>query len=415
MIDFFQGPMGEALKQVVDTLAGAKFESYLAGGCVRDYLLNRSFKDIDIATNAKPDELIKLFPNHIPVGKQFGIIIVLINHFKFEIATFRTDGDYVDGRHPQSISFASAEEDAKRRDFTINALFFDFKKNQIIDYVNGTHDLNSKIIRAVGDPQKRFSEDYLRILRALRFKVQLEFEIETQTWLALSQEVKNLNLISGERISDELFKGLVANPKVMVDILVSSGAWSILFNSYLGARNNTQNCKLNAIKGKLESKGAAFAFLLLQSEAINKLEPLIIETIEKIKWAPAFENILKKINDQLKLSREDFKILKYLGAAEAWTKNWQKLRPAFRYEILAMPENKFLPEFLLAFELDPAILSHDLSRAHSQPSAFLTGVDVEKISPKMRGGVLKECLYLQWEQKLTCRADALEWLELVKQ
>jgi tRNA nucleotidyltransferase/poly(A) polymerase len=414
MIDFFQGPMGEALKQVVETLAGAKFESYLAGGCVRDYLLNRSFKDIDIATNAKPDELIKLFPNHIPVGKQFGIIIVLVNHFKFEIATFRTDGDYVDGRHPQSISFASAEEDAKRRDFTINALFFDLKKNQIIDYVNGTGDLKSKIIRAVGDPHKRFSEDYLRILRALRFKVQLEFEIEAQTWQALSQEVKNLNLISGERISDELYKGLEANPKVMVDILESSGAWTVLFFSYLGTRSNAQAHKLNAIKSKVECKGTAFAFLLLQSESINKLEPFDLETIEKIKWAPAYENILKKINDQLKLSREDFKILKYSGAAGAWTKNWQKLRPAFRYEILAMPENKFLPAFLLAFGLDPAILSRDLLLAQNQPPAFLTGVDVEKIDPKMRGGVLKECFYLQWEQKLTSRAEALKWLELIK-
>jgi tRNA nucleotidyltransferase/poly(A) polymerase len=409
MQDFFNGPIGEALKKVVDQIWSLGYDAYLAGGCVRDHLLSRPFKDIDIATNAKPDELIKIFPNHIPVGKQFGIIIVIMDQYKFEVATFRSDGDYLDGRHPQGIIFSSAEEDAQRRDFSINALFFDLKSNEVIDYVGGIIDLNAKLIRAVGDPRKRFSEDYLRILRALRFRVQLKFEIELQTWWALLNEMKNIMTISGERIADELFKGLAADPQMMSDILQSSGAWHVLF-PYLGKRNQEQASKLQNIKSSIQSKGEAFALLLLQTEVQAIKDAFDCESNQKIKWNLEYEQIVKKINDHLKLSREDLKILKYLGASCCWIKNWKNLRPAFSYELLAMFEDKILADLLIAFGLDSSIIAKDMSFAKNQPKSFLTGSDVEKLDPKQRGGVLKESFYLQWEQKLCDRNEALEWL-----
>jgi tRNA nucleotidyltransferase/poly(A) polymerase len=239
--------------------------------------------------------------------------------------------------------------------------------------------------------------------------VQLGFEIESQTWLALSKEVKNLNLISGERISDELFKGLVVDPKLMTDILESSGVWDVLF-TYLGKRSEILANKMFLLKGKIQSKGEAFVLLFLQSELSNKIDIFELESAQKIKWTFAYEDILKKINEQLKLSREDLKILRYLGAANCWAKNWHRLRPAFRYELLAMPENGLLADLLLMLDLDHRTLLEDLRLSHLQPQAFLAGRDVEKIDPKQRGAVLKECFYLQWEQKLLSRAEALTWL-----
>jgi tRNA nucleotidyltransferase/poly(A) polymerase len=409
MTDFFKGPMGEALRQVVNLLWSSGYEAYLAGGCVRDYLLNRPFKDIDIATNAKPEELIRMFPAHIRVGQQFGIIIVVVEHFKFEVATFRTDGDYLDGRHPENISFASAEEDAKRRDFSINALFFDLNNQKVIDFVGGVVDLEAKIIRAVGDPHKRFKEDYLRILRALRFKVQLNFQIETQTWLALTQEMSHIHSISGERISEELFRGLLADSHSMAEILHSSGAWDILF-SYLGKRNSQAAGILVNFKEKIRTKGEAFAFLILQTDLIKQSELIIFESRQKIKWSLDYEVLLQKLNGQFKLSREDLKTLKFLGASWCWNKNWQNLRAGFRYELLAMPENQLLVQILLALGADKTLVTRDLHFAQNQPRPFLTGTDVEKLDARQRGRVLKESFYLQWEQKINSRTEALNWL-----
>src|SRR5205823_1762891 len=143
--------------------------AYFAGGCVRDMVRNLAPKDIDIATDARPEEVQKLFPRTYAVGAHFGVIVVLENGFQFEVATFRSDDVYLDGRRPSEVHFSSPEEDARRRDFTINGMFFDPVKNEVIDFVGGRADLKAKLIRAIGDPAQRFAEDRLRILRAIRF------------------------------------------------------------------------------------------------------------------------------------------------------------------------------------------------------------------------------------------------------
>lgn len=179
------------------------YTAYWAGGCVRDAYLGIIPKDYDIATNATPDAILKLFPDGDAIGKSFGVIAVNREGWPFEIATFRIDHGIKDGRHPESISFATAEEDAQRRDLTINAMFFDPISNTIHDWVNGQRDLDQGIIRSVGNPRQRFAEDHLRLLRAVRFAVRLDFTINPQTEKAIIEAAPKLSAISPERIRDE--------------------------------------------------------------------------------------------------------------------------------------------------------------------------------------------------------------------
>src|SRR6476620_10016133 len=180
--------------------------AYFAGGCVRDMVRGLPPKDIDIATDARPEQVQKIFARTYAVGAHFGVIVVLENGLQFEIATFRSDDVYLDGRRPSEVHFSSPEEDARRRDFTVNGMFFDPAKNELIDFVDGRTDLKAKLIRDIGDPTQRFSEDRLRMLRAIRFATVLEFEIEKETWNALAQNAASITEISAERIRDELVR-----------------------------------------------------------------------------------------------------------------------------------------------------------------------------------------------------------------
>ena len=193
--------------KVVKKLQQAGFEAYFAGGAVRDMLLKREIKDIDIATNAKPDEVEKLFENTKPVGKEFGVILVVEDKIAFEVATFRSDIG-TDTRRPQRVEFTSAEKDAERRDFSINGLFYDPLKKKMIDFVEGQEDLEKKVLRFIGDAQNRIDEDYLRILRAIRFKNILGFEYAQGIEGMLQENSQKILEISVERVREELDKML---------------------------------------------------------------------------------------------------------------------------------------------------------------------------------------------------------------
>ena len=201
----------QAAIKIIRQLRKQGFEALLAGGCVRDMLLGRAAKDYDIATSAKPKEIIGLFRRTIKVGAKFGVIIVLMDDQQVEVAAFRTEADYADGRHPDSVTFSSAAEDAKRRDFTINGMFYDPVEKKIIDFVRGRADIENRIIRTIGRAEERFSEDYLRMLRAVRFSVQLGFKLETKTASAIGRNASKISNISGERIAIEL-EGILTNP-----------------------------------------------------------------------------------------------------------------------------------------------------------------------------------------------------------
>ena len=215
--------------RLVRTLRQAGHEALFAGGCVRDMLLGKEAHDIDIATSARPEEVQKLFPRTVAVGAHFGVVVVLQDGMEFQIATFRSDGAYRDGRHPESVTFTDAEGDAKRRDFTVNGLFFDPVERRVLDYVDGESDLRAGILRCIGDPAARFSEDKLRLLRCVRFAASLGFRIEERTFDALLAKAAEITDVSSERIRDELVKIFTHPNRVRgFDLLDQSGLMDVL-------------------------------------------------------------------------------------------------------------------------------------------------------------------------------------------
>ncbi|MCL4109937.1 UNVERIFIED_CONTAM: hypothetical protein GTU68_012746 [Idotea baltica] len=217
--------MQRAAEGICAELREAGHEALFAGGCVRDQLLGREQKDIDIATNATPNEVLTVYPKGDTIGAHFGVILIRAAGFHFEIATFREDGEYSDGRRPDSVQFTTAENDAKRRDFTVNGMFLEPESGEIIDYVGGKADLESKTLRAIGNPADRFEEDFLRMMRAIRFATVLDdFSIESETWAALQANAHRISEVSPERVQAELNKIWTSPNRVRgFDLLVDSG------------------------------------------------------------------------------------------------------------------------------------------------------------------------------------------------
>lgn len=202
-------PLTDSAGRIVRRLHAAGHEAYFAGGCVRDRLMGRPAQDIDIATDALPERVQELFPRTVAVGKAFGVVVVLQDEGAFEVATFRADGRYLDGRHPDQVSYSDLEHDAARRDFTINAMYLDPVDGRVIDRAGGREDLAARRLRTVGDPRRRFEEDRLRMLRAVRFGCQLDFAIDPEALEAIRTLAPGLSQVSLERIRDELAKILV--------------------------------------------------------------------------------------------------------------------------------------------------------------------------------------------------------------
>ena len=198
--------MEKAARRILERLRRHGHESLFAGGWVRDRLLGRPADDIDIATSAHPDEVLALFPNSIAIGARFGVVQARAYGCSFDVTTFRTEGPYLDGRHPSSVVFTDAKQDALRRDFTVNGLFYDPVAGRLIDYVGGRADLRSRILRAIGSAPARFDEDRLRMLRAVRLACKLGFQIEPATWSAVRNLAPAITSVSPERVRDELLK-----------------------------------------------------------------------------------------------------------------------------------------------------------------------------------------------------------------
>ena len=216
------------VKQIISKLEKADFEAYAVGGCVRDSILGRSPEDWDITTSAKPEEVKKLFSTTIDTGLQHGTVTVVIEKEGFEVTTFRLDGDYTDGRHPDRVAFTSSlTEDLRRRDFTINAMAYSEKRG-LIDEFDGERDLEDGVIRAVGDACERFSEDALRMLRAIRFAGQLNFKIADETFDAIKELSPNIAKVSVERIAKELEKLLLSGNPEYIALVYETGIFSVI-------------------------------------------------------------------------------------------------------------------------------------------------------------------------------------------
>ena len=221
--------MEKAARNIAERLRDRGHIAYFAGGCVRDMVRGLTPKDYDIATDARPENVQALFPRTYAVGAHFGVIIVLEDGFQFEVATFRSDEAYIDGRHPSAVQFSSPEEDARRRDFTINGMFLDPASNKVIDLVGGQADIGAKLVRAIGEPGQRLAEDRLRMLRAVRFATALDYQIDERTWDALVASASSINQISGERIRDEVVRIFLSSNRVRGwDLLDASGLMSAI-------------------------------------------------------------------------------------------------------------------------------------------------------------------------------------------
>ncbi|WP_288222498.1 CCA tRNA nucleotidyltransferase [uncultured Clostridium sp.] len=263
------------------------YEAYMVGGCVRDSLLGVNPKDYDITTSAKPEETISLFKKTIPTGLKHGTITVLINNNPYEVTTFRTEGSYLDNRRPSSVDFVTdIKEDLSRRDFTINALAYN-STNGLIDYFNGTNDLKNKIIRCVGNPDKRFKEDALRMLRAIRFSCQLSFDIEDNTYTAIKNNYKLIENISFERIRDEICKILISpNPSKGLELLKDTNLLELILpdiNSLVDFSPKCTNHNRNVFEHTLKVINNTESNLILRLSAL-------LHDVGKLKTLTSFNN-----------------------------------------------------------------------------------------------------------------------------
>lgn len=248
---------------IVKRLRQEGFEAYFAGGCVRDMLLGKIPQDYDITTSARPDDIQKIFPDTIPVGAQFGVILVLIENHPFEVASFRHDGPYLDGRHPSQVRYGSLEEDIRRRDFTINGMVYDPLADRAIDLVDGMGDLKRRCVRAIGAAQERFEEDRLRMIRAVRFAASLDFTIESETYGAIQRLAPTVTAIAWERIGDEVTRILTeGGARRGFELLDQSGLLEVLLP------------EISALKGVAQSpdyhpEGDVFRHTLLLLEHLD--------------------------------------------------------------------------------------------------------------------------------------------------
>ncbi len=393
----------QAATKILRKLRRNGFEALLAGGCVRDMLLDKRAKDYDVATNAQPKDVTELFKRTLNVGAKFGVIIVLIENQQVEVATFRTETDYVDGRHPGSVKFTTAAEDASRRDFTINGMFYDPLKKEVIDYIDGQADLRAKIVRTIGRPSERFSEDYLRMLRAVRFSTQLDFAIEPLTWSAICTNSANIAQTSGERISIEL-EGILVNPNRLAgaSMLFDSGLAEVVFPCLLSKHRKTAIEVLGQLREKVDF-ALALAGLFVGCETDFAIE-------------------MSRI---LKLSKNLTKHIKFLLANRGKLLDDQ-MSLANLKKILSGPYFGDLYEFQRAIQMaeggqdNTAALENlnnrikELGNVELQPKPLLNGHDLIHLGavPGPALGQLSEELYIaQLEGKLHNPQQAEQWVE----
>lgn len=389
-----------AALHILDRLRAAGHRALLAGGCVRDRLLAIAPKDYDIATSARPEEVLRLYPKARPVGVKFGVVLVRQAGHDVEVATFRTDGPYSDGRHPDHVQYGTAEQDAQRRDFTINGLFLDPLSDAVIDYVGGQGDLRAGVIRTIGAPAQRFAEDHLRMLRAVRFAARLGFTIEPETLSEMRRLAPCLPGISAERIAMELAAILTPATRII--------GWRLLSETQLCAFLVTtwkpSAGELPGIALRLRAlPSASIAFALALAALWGKETPAAARTharalrcsnreVRTVSW------LLSNLADVAKVDRLDLAALKRLRADRDWP-----LLPPLLHAALVADEADLAPHDRL-LERVAAIPAEKIT-----PPPLLTGDDLLSLGvPAGRGlGTVMDLLYTaQLNEEIASRAEA---------
>jgi len=394
----------QAAIKIVKRLRSDGFDALLAGGCVRDMLLGRPAKDFDVATNAYPKDVMKLFKRTLKVGAKFGVVIVLLENRQVEVATFRTETGYVDGRHPGKVKFANAAEDAARRDFTINGMFYDPLKKQVIDYVNGQADLKKRIVRTIGVPRERFGEDYLRMLRAVRFSTQLGFTIEPRTWSAICHNAKNITKISGERTRMEL-EGILVNPNrsAGVSLLVESRLAEAIFPGFIGEQTKLAIKLLAQLRKKVDfALALACLFAGFETDfALKKCAILKLSRSENKHIRFLLTNRGKLLDDRMSLGR-----LKMILAEPYFWDLYELQRAIQKTE--AAGRKAIAPLIKLRKRIKA------LGDVELRPKPLLNGYDLMRLGavPGPAVGQLAEEMYIaQLEGKLQTVEQAEQWVK----
>lgn len=391
----------QAAIQIIRKLRKSGFEALLAGGCVRDMLCGNKPKDYDVVTSAKPAEVCRLFRRTIKVGAKFGVIIVLVDSHQVEVATFRAETGYSDGRRPDKVSFTSAKEDALRRDFTINGMFYDPLKKEVIDYVGGRGDLKKKTIRTIGKPAERFSEDYLRMLRAVRFSAQLDFKVEKNTLNAVKRYSANIVKISGERIAMELESLLAAfERKKGVKLLIETGLAKKIFPVFKS-------------KSKTQFAGKVFEFLPKQ---------ITFELAIAAFFAGCDTNSVMKNLEILKLSRNQLKYIKFLLEKRDYLLG--DLSLAQLKMIISEPyfEDLYLLQKAIQKAEGKSLLALSAVRKRAKalagkelrPKPLLNGYEIIQLGakPGPQVGIVSKGLYIeQLSERVVTKPKAVKWVK----
>ncbi len=426
--------------QIVKTLQKAGYQAYFAGGCVRDMLLKKDPKDYDIATSARPEEIEKLFAETYAVGKSFGVINVLEDGHNFEVATFRSDSGTSDGRRPDAVTFTHAEEDAQRRDFTINGLFFDPITKEVLDFVGGQDDLSNRLIRFIGEPHQRILEDHLRILRAIRFKNTLNFGYHPETYKAIKKHAQLADKVSWERVRDELNKIIMAKaapvafedmqdtevlPYVLPELEACKGAPQPMQYHQEG---DVWTHLMNSLKSLPEDASLLAHWAVIFHDIGKPATFAIGDRIRSDHHAEVSAEIAERIMRRLRFSRGDIEHV-----------TWVVEHHFMMVQLLEMPVGRqrhwFLdprfPDLLLLFYADAAgttpgdlTLYFKVKNAYEEciahfkekPKPLLTGEDIMKTlgikaGPQV-GKILEEAWELQLSHHLKNREEALEWVKL---
>ena len=429
-------------RAVVERLRAAGFQALWAGGCVRDHLLGRPAKDIDIATDARPEQVQSRFPVTHAVGRAFGVVLVQQGAHTFEVATFRRDVRYVDGRHPESVEFTTAEEDARRRDFTINGLFLDPLTGQIHDYVQGQADIKGRIIRAIGDPFARFAEDHLRLLRAVRFATTLDFSLDPGTRQAMQTLAGELRRISAERVQQELTRILTEarQPGQALALLADTGLCVVVLPEVAALRGVEQ-------PPEYHPEGDVFRHTVLMLDQLEQPTP-------ELAWSVLLHDIGKPSTQRRVLQADGRERIRFDGHAEVGAQMAEQMMQRLRcsnaltaHVVTCVRQHmRFMdvtrmrkatlrrmvmaPTFATEMELHrvDCLGSHGHLDNYEFVRRYAESLEHEPVKPEplLRGGdilatgvvpgpevkrLLQEGYDLQLEGQLSTREAALNWLE----
>ncbi|OIO37683.1 MAG: hypothetical protein AUJ72_04055 [Candidatus Omnitrophica bacterium CG1_02_46_14] len=421
--------------QIIQTLRQKGYEAFFVGGSVRDLLLKKSPKDFDIATNATPKVIQSLFHKTVAVGAKFGVMIVILEGKNFEVATFREDKGYQDGRHPTGIHFTNAKEDALRRDFTVNGLFYDPIARKVMDWVGGQKDLKRRVIRAIGDPKKRFTEDKLRLLRAVRFASVLGFKIESKTFTAVKKLAPKIHEVSHERVRDELIKMFTGPcPALSLTLLDRSG----LLKEVL-----PEVCRMKGIHQPKAYHPEGDVFIhtkLLMKQLVNPSTVLafgcLLHDVGKPGTYKRRDRIRFNGHDRLgaQISKKILERLRFSN--ELKEKIVACVEGHMRFKDVRQMRESTLKRFLQRETFDTELKQHRvdclashgnlanwrflkkkiklLSRAQIKPAPLLSGKDLLEmgyIEGPLIGKILRIVEEAQLEGKLTDKENAIRWTE----